>query len=43
MEKKVKNTIIKLRIGDLTEMNVDAIVNSANKKNYSMVGELLEQ
>lgn len=32
MEKKVKNTIIRLERGDITEMSVDAIVNAANKK-----------
>ena len=32
MEKKVKNTIIKLEREDITEMSVDAIVNAANKK-----------
>ena len=32
MEKKVKNTIIKLEGGDITEMSVDTIVNAANKK-----------
>ncbi|MDI6639753.1 MAG: macro domain-containing protein [Methanocellales archaeon] len=32
MEKKVKNTIIRLEMGDITEMSVDAIVNAANKK-----------
>ncbi len=32
MEKKFKNTTIKLDKGDITEMNVDAIVNAANKK-----------
>ena len=32
MEKKVKNTIIKLERGDITEISVDTIVNAANKK-----------
>ncbi|MFC1786983.1 macro domain-containing protein [Halobacteriota archaeon] len=32
MEKKVKNTIINLERGDITEMSVDTIVNAANKK-----------
>ncbi len=33
MEKKVKNTIIRLERGDITEMSVDAIVNAANNNN----------
>ncbi len=32
MEKKFKNTTIKLDRGDITEMSVDAIVNASNKK-----------
>ena len=32
MEKKVKNTIIRLEREDITEMSVDAIVNAANQK-----------
>lgn len=28
----MKNTIIRLEMGDITEMSVDAIVNAANKK-----------
>jgi O-acetyl-ADP-ribose deacetylase (regulator of RNase III) len=32
MEKKFKNTTIKLDRGDITEMSVDAIVNAANTK-----------
>ncbi|MDD2666429.1 MAG: macro domain-containing protein [Methanocellales archaeon] len=32
MEKKFKNTTIKLDKGDITEMSVDAIVNAANTK-----------
>ncbi|MDD2777415.1 MAG: macro domain-containing protein [Methanocellales archaeon] len=32
MEKKFKNTTIRLYRGDITEMMVDAIVNAANKK-----------
>lgn len=40
MEKKVKNTIISLEMGDITEMSVDAIVNAANRK---LQAELQEQ
>ena len=36
MEKKVKNTIIRLEMGDITEMSVDAIVNAANKNQEIM-------